>query len=159
MQTLRDILAALGCENVATYIQSGNAVFSSDIESRQLAGRISAEVNSCAGFEPFVLVLPGREFAAVAKANPFLDTSADSKSLHVWFLAEEASSADLGRMRAEQAKNERFHLSDRALYLHAPDGIGRSKLASNVEKCLGVPATARNWRTVSRIAEMLRKVG
>ncbi len=41
-----------------------------------------------------------------------------------------------------------------ALYLHAPDGIGRSKLAERVEKALGVPVTARNWRTVSTLRGM-----
>jgi uncharacterized protein (DUF1697 family) len=40
--------------------------------------------------------------------------------------------------------------------LHAPDGVGRSKLAARVEKALGVAVTARNWRTVERLWRMTR---
>jgi uncharacterized protein (DUF1697 family) len=47
-----------------------------------------------------------------------------------------------------------FSLAGRVFYLHAPDGIGRSKLAERVERCLGMPATARNWRTVQKLLEM-----
>ena len=50
-------------------------------------------------------------------------------------------------------------LADGVFYLRAPDGLGRSKLAANVEKILGVPATARNWRTVRKVMEMARQLG
>src|SRR5262245_43995429 len=40
--------------------------------------------------------------------------------------------------------SERFHLMDKVFYLHAPEGIGRSKLAANAEKLLGAPMTDRN---------------
>ena len=53
------------------------------------------------------------------------------------------------------APSERFRLTDNALYLHAPEGIGRSRFASRAERCLGVAATARNWRTVSKLSELL----
>jgi uncharacterized protein (DUF1697 family) len=56
-----------------------------------------------------------------------------------------------------RAPNERFVLQGKAFYLHAPDGIGRSKLAANVEKLLGVSATSRNWRTVRKLIEMARE--
>jgi uncharacterized protein (DUF1697 family) len=45
--------------------------------------------------------------------------------------------------------------SGRVFYLHAPDGIGRSKLVEKVGKYINVSMTARNWRTVSKIMEMV----
>jgi uncharacterized protein (DUF1697 family) len=38
--------------------------------------------------------------------------------------------------------------------LHAPDGIGRSKLAAKIEKTLGVPTTARNWNSVTKLLRL-----
>ena len=53
-----------------------------------------------------------------------------------------------------KAPSEQFQLTDHALYLYAPDGIGSSKFAARVERCLGVAATGRNWNTVSKLIEL-----
>ena len=58
-------------------------------------------------------------------------------------------------LTARKSPSERFQLADQVFYLHAPDGIGRSKLAASVEKLLGVTVTARNWRTVQKLAELV----
>ena len=50
-----------------------------------------------------------------------------------------------------KAANERYQLIDKVFYLHAPDGIGRSKLAEIAGKGWGVNITARNWRTVNEV--------
>ena len=62
-------------------------------------------------------------------------------------------------MRELKSGGEEFLLTDSAVYLYAPDGTGRSKLAAGMEKCLGIQATARNWRTVCKIGEMLSELG
>jgi len=62
-------------------------------------------------------------------------------------------------MDATATESEKYSLTDSAFYLHAPDGIGRSKLGAGVERCLGVPATARNWRSVGKIGELLAALG
>ncbi len=87
-------------------------------------------------------------------SNPFPDAEATPRTLHVFFLDARPVNADVESLAELRAPSERFHLADRALYLHAPDGIGRSRLAANVEKRVGVPATARNWRTVQKLWEM-----
>jgi len=56
-----------------------------------------------------------------------------------------------------RGERERFQLIDRVFYLHAPDGIGRSKLAANAERLLGVPMTDRNWRTVRALWDMAQE--
>jgi len=59
-------------------------------------------------------------------------------------------------LSALATKTEEFRLVERVLYLHAPDGIARSKLAARAEKALGVGVTARNLRTVRKLGEMVR---
>jgi uncharacterized protein (DUF1697 family) len=60
----------------------------------------------------------------------------------------------LKAIEATKANNERYKLAGRVFYLHAPDGVGNSKLAARAEKLLGVTASARNWNTVCKLAEM-----
>lgn len=155
MQDLRDLLAALGCKDVQTYIQSGNAVFRSAADTMALSGEIRNAIEAGFGFAPEVLVLTASRFESVVVGNPYANKPIDPRCLHVSFLGEEATTADIGRMKALCKDNESFHLQKHALYFHAPDGIGRSAFANNVEKLLGVSATGRNWRTVCKIAEML----
>ena len=66
----------------------------------------------------------------------------------------QTASADWQKLNSLKKETERFHLSDTVFYLHAPEGVGKSKLAANTEKLLGVPMTDRNWRTVCKIMEM-----
>jgi len=154
MQELRNILGALGCEDVRTYIQSGNAVFRSVDDRESLAAKIKSAIEQAFGFAPHVHVLTIEEFQSILAANPFPEAVATPKLLHVSFLAETPENPDLEALESVRSGTERFELHANAFYLHAPDGIGRSKLAAKVERCLGVATTARNWRTVNKIAEL-----
>ncbi len=158
MQDLRDIFAALGCEDVKTYIQSGNAVFRSVGARMLLSSNIAAAVKKRFGFTPKVLLLNVDDYQSILSANPFPDAIDDPKSLHVSFLSEIPSDPDLNSLQALASPTESCELLGNAFYLHAPDGIGRSKLAAKVEKCLGVPATGRNWRTASKLAELATSI-
>jgi uncharacterized protein (DUF1697 family) len=159
MQAFRELLATLGCENVATCIQSGNAVFTYAGEAAALPVSIASAVESAYGFRPPVVLLTATEFNAVTAANVFAAEDVEPKFLHVWFLQQTARNANTARMDELASGGEKFLLTDAAFYLYAPHGIGRSRLAGATEKCLGVQATARNWRTVSKIGEMLAELG
>jgi uncharacterized protein (DUF1697 family) len=155
MKELVAILGALGCRNVETYIQSGNAVFRHQAtEASALAAKITARIAESRGFAPHVLVLEEKALARVVRENPFPEAVAEPKSLHAFFLDAKPAKARLTSLASLPSETERFELRGRVLYLHAPDGIGRSKLAANVERRLRVAATARNWRTVCRVLEM-----
>lgn len=65
---------------------------------------------------------------------------------------------DLAELESLRSATERFELSETVFYLHAPDGIGRSKLAAHVEKALGVVQTGRNWRSVQAILSLASEV-
>lgn len=155
MSEFRELLSTLGCEDVTTYIQSGNAVFKHSKTAADLSKSISEAVHLKFGFRPSVMILPAKDYAAIIAANPFPAAVSEPKALHVWFLGEEAVNADTQRLDEFAVDSEKYVLNDSAFYLHAPDGIGRSKLGAGVERCLGVPATARNWRTVIKIGELL----
>jgi uncharacterized protein (DUF1697 family) len=75
--------------------------------------------------------------------------------LHLFFLDEAPSQPDLKSLDAIKTDNERYKLAGKVFYLHAPDGVGNSKLAARVEKLLGVTASGRNWNTVCKLAEMV----
>lgn len=155
MKELVAELSKLGFEKVKTYIQSGNVVFqSSEASAEVLADKISKAVEASHGFTPKVLVLSVGELTRAIASNPFPEGESEPKTLHLFFLAAAASDPDWDALRQVQTSTERFELVDRVFYLHAPDGIGRSKLAAKVEKCLGVPVTARNWRSAGKVREM-----
>jgi uncharacterized protein (DUF1697 family) len=154
MQELHDLLGELGCTDVHTYIQSGNAVFRSTRKAAALSRAIGTETDKRFGFRPAVLLLRVAEFESIAAANPYVNDEANPAHLHLWFLAATPKNPDLSSLEAVRAESEAFELGAGALYLRAPAGIGRSKLAARVERALGVDVTARNWRTVSKLSEL-----
>ncbi len=157
MSDLVAILESFGLEDVETYIQSGNVVFrSAEKVSSSLGEEIATAVEERHGFRPRVLLLDAGRLREAAEANPFPEAEAEPKTLHLFFLASAPESPDEESLTAVAAPSERFHLAGDVFYLHAPDGVGRSKLVARVEKHLGVAATARNWRTVERLLEMSR---
>lgn len=158
MKKLIAILEGTGARNVRTYLQSGNAVFgSADNNLPGLSTRLTEEVNRRLGFVPQILILSLDEIESGVAANPFMEAEADPTSLHLGFLAYIPKNPDLNKLEGLKNESERFQLSDRVFYLHAPEGVGRSRLAANAEKLLGVPMTDRNWRTVCAIREMARE--
>jgi uncharacterized protein (DUF1697 family) len=155
MKALKDDLKGLGLQHVKTYIQSGNVVFqSSGSVPSGLGATISDVLEAHHGFRPHVLLLSADALEKAAAANPFPEAEAEPKSLHLFFLDTAPTAPDLDALTALRLPSEHFHLEGKVFYLHAPDGIGRSKLAARVEKALGVTTTARNWRTVQKLQEL-----
>jgi len=157
MTELRRELESFNLQDVRTYIQSGNAVFSAKTRlSKTLSTKIADRIEQRRGFIPYVLILSADQLANAIESNPFPQAEAEPKTLHLFFLSSVAAAADIESISARKSPSERYRLTDGVFYLHAPDGIGRSKLAANVEKLLGVTATARNWRTVQKLWEMVQ---
>lgn len=155
MAELVGMLDSLGVPGAVTYIQSGNvAVRCSRQQAASLGRRIKAAVQESHGFEPSVVVLRVQELEHAIAANPFREAAREPKTLHLWFLAVEPAAPDFEALDRLKSDSERYKLDKKIFYLHAPDGIGESRLAEGVEKCLGVEATSRNWRTVTKVLEM-----
>lgn len=155
MADLRRILAGLGYGDVATHLQSGNAVFTSDLSSAALEQQIAAALAEHAGLRCSVMVRTGPELGAVVAANP-LGTQPDNPSRYfVSFLAAEPDPAMTGAFLALDLAPERAWVIGRQAYFLVPQGAADSKLtAAFLQKRLGVAGTARNWNTVTRLAEL-----
>lgn len=152
MKKLTDVLISMGCAEVKTYIQTGNVLIEhSESDNTKLSVNIAEQLEKHFGFKPQVLVLSLSEFTQAARHNPFPNAELEPKSLHLFFLSQAVQSVDLNDLFLLKKPNESFELVDQVFYLHAPEGIGRSKLAAKVEKHLGVPTTARNWNTVKKL--------
>ena len=155
MQGLKDILESLGAQQVRTYIQSGNAVFRSPLEETgELARGLATSISQRYGFQPAVLILRLEELIRAMAENPFPEAEPDPGSLHLGFLASRPKNPDLAKLASYRKESERFQLGEGVFYLHAPEGVGRSRLAAGAEKVLGVPMTDRNWKTVCKLREM-----
>ena len=155
MADLRAAMEGLGLQDVQTHIQSGNAVFRGPGDC---GPRIAAAIEDRFGFCPQVMVIDAVKYRGIVADNPFAAAgSADGASVHIGFLAQAAQGADRVKLAELAAGDEAFHLTDTAFYLHAPSGIGRSKLAARAEKQLGVAMTMRNQRVAEAVANLLAK--
>lgn len=159
MKELVALLEEIGLQDVRTYLQSGNALFRSVIEdAAKLGTTIGLETEKRFGFAPHVLVLDVQELTRVVASNPFPEAESEPTSLHVLFLASAPAIPDLRALDSLKSPTERFRLEGRVFFLHAPDSVGRSRLAAQVERKLGVPTTGRNWRTVNAVLASLREL-
>lgn len=160
MADLREVVTSLGHTDVATYIQSGNVVFTSrDADTAALAASLEKGIAENLGVRPRVVVLSRRELAQVIADNPFPDES-NSKCLHA-VISVDAFGPDEVRGVANALKQARQRGSQdearvvgRTLYLRTPDGLARSELAAQLARP-GAKATARNWATVSKLMALL----
>ena len=160
MRELVLLLENLGLHNVKTYIQSGNVVFQSEQTDRdRLSQAITAAIRQGFGFAPYVFILDKETLAAAIEANPFPEGAAEPKSLHLFFLDGSPQRYDGEALDRVKAADERYALIGQVFYLHAPSGIGRSKLAETAGKGWAVNITARNWRTVSEVMALAREAG
>ena len=152
MADLRELVVATGGEDVRTYVQSGNVVFRSPSRSaakleRELEKRIQADL----GLEVTVLVRTNAQLGALVAGNPFDDPS----EVHVTFLAEKPAAARVRELDPERSPGDEFRVDGGEVFLRCPNGYGPSKLSNAYfEKQLGVAATTRNWRTVTKLAEL-----
>lgn len=158
MAGLRALLAGLGLQDIATHIQSGNAVFR-DPEARPgLAEAISAAIGAAFAFAPEAMVMDRAALEAVLAANPFAEAGrADGAKVLIGFPAAPLA-ADPAPLDALAAPGEGWALTPGALYLHLPHGVGRSRLAAQAERALKLPLTMRNQRVVGAVADLARGI-
>ncbi|GGU64230.1 hypothetical protein GCM10010498_21960 [Streptomyces cavourensis] len=160
MPELRAVLGELGHTDIATHLQSGNAVFRSGSEDEDaLAAALEQAVHQRFGFPVGCVVRSGAYLAAVAEACPYPAAELEGRQLHVTYFDRPVDADRFAALDAGTFLPEAFALGDRCLYLYAPDGIGRSKLAevlARPRQTQGLTATTRNWNTVAKLVEMTR---
>ncbi|MCC3767069.1 DUF1697 domain-containing protein [Streptomyces sp. UNOC14_S4] len=155
MADLRALLTELGYGDVRTHLQSGNAVFTSEVtDETALAAEVGRAIEARFGFAVDVLVRDHAYLKAVADACPFPVASLEAKQLNVTYFDGPVTARDFAKVEVTRFLPEEFRLGDRALYLYAPDGLGRSKLADALARTGTGVATTRNWNTVLKLVEL-----
>ncbi|MGH8914226.1 MAG: DUF1697 domain-containing protein [Acidimicrobiia bacterium] len=157
MAGLRSALSASGFPDARTYLQSGNLVLTADSEdTRQLAGALEQIIQDRFGLSVRVVIRTRAELEDVIGRNPYLEPGMPPTSLHVIFLESAPDGAKVTDLDPGRSPTDRFTVSEREIFLHYPQGSGRSKLNLDYfERMLGVRGTARNWNTVGKLAGML----
>ena len=150
MTDLARWLVEAGFSDVATYIQSGNVVLT-HAPRVDVAAEVGAIIEANAGFEVDVVVRDAREMRGVLTTNPFTDP--DPTHLHVAFHSAPPSHDVVARVDPEAFAPEHFAVVGRDVFLHVPDGMGRSAMVPRLALVKG--ATVRNWNTVQRLVAML----
>ncbi|MEU5400447.1 DUF1697 domain-containing protein [Streptomyces sp. NPDC005963] len=159
MAALKGVLTDLGHADVTTYLQSGNAAFSSASgdDEEALATAVEHAIEKHFGFAVDCLVRDHAYLTSVRDDCPFPAEALEPKQLHVTYFSERIAADRLAAVDQASFAPEEYRLGDRSLYLYAPDGLGRSKLAEALAKprlLPGVIATTRNWNTVRKLVEL-----
>ena len=160
MADFRKVLAGVGCINIETYIQSGNAVVDAKCSASKLMKMVTAALEKQMGAPVPVIVRTHDELERAIAANPFAaEAAADGARVHAVFLSGEPAAAKAAGLEQivtkYPARRDRYYLAGNTLYLHLPDGAADSKFtAQTVDRALGVTATARNWNTVLKLHAM-----
>jgi uncharacterized protein (DUF1697 family) len=157
MGDLRALVEGLGFGDVATYVQSGNVVFTGTGASAAVAGRIADRIAAELGLTVPVIVRNRRELGAVIRGVPYPGADLEPTQHHVTFLADRPDADGVSKLAEKAAPfaPDRCDVVGQDVYLHCPGGYGNTKLNNTfIERHLGVTATTRNWRTVTTLAEM-----
>ena len=157
MADLRSLYQSMSFQNVKSYIQSGNLVFNSDVNNQnQLATEISQAIFVHYQFDVPVFVLTLEALRSARQNLPFddIDLDAEGSKVLLCFLSDLPSNAD-ELLTPYLKSNERLAINGKVLYLHCPDGFGRTKLThSNIERKLKLSATIRNLKTVDKVINL-----
>lgn len=161
MARLREVVADLGHRDVATYVQSGNVVFTGpDDGPAEVAAGLEEGLAGAFGFEVQVVLRTRDELAGVVGGDPLRDVATDPAKHLVVFLAREIGADRLAGLDPDDIAPEVLRVSGREIHLWCPGGLGRSPVgAALTERRLGVLFTARNWRTVQALLAMADKPG
>jgi uncharacterized protein (DUF1697 family) len=155
MADLRELLASLGYSDARTLVQSGNIVLGAEVSSEQLARELEQEIARKFGVETPVIVRTRDELATVVTLDPLGDVAEEHKLYQVSFLSAEPDPQVVAKIAQEDFAPERFVHVGREIYAWHPGGIHNSRLARMLsDKRLGVIATARNWKTTTKLLEM-----
>ncbi len=161
MNALRQMFEGLGFQNVKTYIQSGNIIFTGKKEKQnELEKKIFKAIKEKFGFDVPVIVKKHKELKDIKANNPFIkDKTKDVAHLHLTFLSDNTKKENYNKIKTIHYQPDEFYLFGKAIYLYCPNGYGKSKLANSFwETKLKVIATTRNWKTIQELLTIADKI-
>lgn len=157
MSELRVLCSDIGCSGVETYIQSGNVVFSSSAKATDLEKTFERSIEKEFGHSISVILRSASEWPEYLAGNPFPDASSAAPNAVMLALSKLPPRPDALKLLRERAVNgEDLAQVGNAIWVHYARGVAKSKLSPGLfDKFVGSPVTARNWRTVLKLGEML----
>jgi uncharacterized protein (DUF1697 family) len=157
MTALQKLFVDLGHTDVATYVQSGNVVFTAKSgTTTQIAAKIEEQIAKTFGFNVSVLLRTPTDLNEVLTSNPYLDIQDDPTKLYVTFLEKTPALNKVSSLEIPKGEAAVFTVAGREVFLHCLDGYGRTKLNNNFfERKLGMRATTRNWKTINVLQAMV----
>ncbi len=157
MKDLVDLFVEAGCDDVRTYIQSGNVIFGAapDLAAR-LPGLVAARIAERFGYRTPVVLRTADQLRDVVANNPFLAAGAAEDELHVMFLADRPDPRRVADLDPDRFPPDAFVVRGQEVYLRLPHGAARTKLTNDYfDAKLATTSTGRNWRTVTTLAALM----
>ena len=156
MNDLRESFTTLGYDDVITYIQSGNVLFSTASRSEKvIAEAIEGQLAEDFGDAPAVLLRTVPELRRIGAASPYAKAGADPARHHVTFLANAPSKDVLKSLELPPSGKDELVIDGREVYVHTPNGYNETKYTGTfLERRLGVVSTTRNWNSVTKLCEL-----
>lgn len=158
MDALKQLFITLCCQNVKSYIQSGNVVFQSkSTETDSLERAIRSSIKDDYGYDVFVFVLNKKKLLDLFYSNPFCNkVGIDISKLHLTLLQNLPKLKDIESVELfNKESHDEFEILGNSIYLYCPNGYGKTKLNTIFfEKKLRTSATTRNWKTISKLVEI-----
>jgi uncharacterized protein (DUF1697 family) len=157
MKALVEIFIGAGCEDVRTYIQSGNVIFrASPGVATRLPSQITLQIATSFGYRTPVILRTTEQLRDVIANNPFLEAGVAEETLHVMFLADPPSPVSVDKLDRNRSLSDAFILRGQEIYLQLPNGVAGSKLTNSYfDSKLSTTSTGRNWRTVTKLMDLM----
>jgi uncharacterized protein (DUF1697 family) len=158
MAELRVLLGKLGYADVATLLNSGNAVFTGASEpASKHADRIRQAVLKKMGVDALVIVKSAKDMAGIIEGNELGAMADDHSRLLVAMTNDGKSLASVKALATAEWGAEKIHVGKHAAYLWCANGILESKAAEVLLKGLKGTGTTRNWATLNKIHALMSK--
>lgn len=161
MKDLRELYTSLNFQNITSYIQSGNIIFShTKEEEAKLQQKISKQIMTIYGFEVPVIVLSIQDLKQIIANNPFTkDMDKNPDFSHITFFSTKPRNVDVERIEAKKRDSEDIVITEKAAYLYCPKGYGKTKLNNSfLENVLKTTATTRNWKTTNKLLYIAEEI-
>jgi uncharacterized protein (DUF1697 family) len=157
MKELAGYFADAGCSDVRTYIQSGNVIFrAGNPVLKGLTGQITERIATEFGYKVPDVLRSEEELSDAIANNPFLKPDADENAHYMMFLGDIPAAEAIARLDAGRSPGDEFHVRGRDVYLYLRTGAADTRLTNAwFDKQLQTVSTARNWRTVLKLQELL----
>ena len=153
MAQLRELLDDLGHADVATILQSGNAVFTSPSQDPQALGAaIAGGIEDRFRMSVSVVIRTGEQLVTALRSSPLPGEPENPSRFFVAFLSAAPAAAAIEAIGAQSFDPDKIWVSGQEAYLWCPAGAAETMLTNAfIEKRLGVTATSRNWNTVTKL--------